>query len=221
MHAARSVADAIEKSNPGSVHKLEFTFSNRRLQANITYNRDRGGTDGAEQNGAADNAASAPADRRSEQASGKAPSQARPTAQQTAGQSRPNQGRNRTSRPEVHVYVGPQETLATMADVARCERAIKVHITLIVRSLGGNERTGGQYLCSKVQFCIGTHKVSLRVPLGSSASQLDADQLKSQFKTLLARFVEDQPTCETAIREWLNPTSMDVSAAPAPTTDLL
>ena len=73
----------------------------------------------------------------------------------------------------------------------------------------------GNIFAQRWQFCIGTHKVSLRVPLGSSASQLDADQLKSQFKTLLARFVEDQPTCETAIREWHIPTSMDVSAAPA------
>jgi hypothetical protein len=109
-----------------------------------------------------------------------------------------------------------------MEDVAKCERAIKVHTTWVVRSLGGDERSGGQYLRPKQQFCVGTYKVSLRVPIGSPASQLDADGLKSQFKLLLAQFVEDQAACELAIREWLNPTSMDVSAsaAPAPSAGL-
>ena len=42
MHAARSVADQIEKDSPGAIHAVNFTFSGKRLQASIIYNRDRG-----------------------------------------------------------------------------------------------------------------------------------------------------------------------------------
>ena len=47
MHAVRSVADQVEKASPGAIPAVNFTFSGKRLQASIVYNRNRG--EGAEQ----------------------------------------------------------------------------------------------------------------------------------------------------------------------------
>ena len=174
MHAVRSVADQVEKDSPGAIHAVHFNFSGKRMQGTIVYNRDRVRGDAVQRpSGSADEAAP-PAQSRSTK-----PAQRKTKAEQAKGSKRPNKGKATTGDAPADEPMGDADTASTKAAAAQMRKCITDVTTEVVRALGGDSVTGGQYLCTdKTPLTLFGHELrGVRLPTGCPAADMRHDEL--------------------------------------------
>ena len=98
--------------------------------------------------------------------------------------------------------------------VVALTKAIKQHITEVVRGMGGDEQTGGQHLGPRMVLDVGAHKVTLRLPKGSPAADVPAGELSAMLETSLYR--DGDPAALDLLSLYLNPEGMSIDATPSP-----
>ena len=200
--AIRREAGEAEKNSPGTIHAVRFSCSAKSVEAEVVFDRDRERGDQAKR-GAAHKAG----------ASGGLPTGARADKPKGSAQSNPppRQGNPPPRTPGDGTAGGtvtsktstkPKADLTTelesmqlddpdprlsKARVKALEKAVKQQITAIVRSKGGDEKTGGALLDQKRTYMVGTHKVTLRLVKGSPA----ADTPQDEFQTMLEGVLYD------------------------------
>ena len=143
MHAVRSVADQIEKEKPGAIHAVNFTFSGRRLQASIIYDRNRGVGD-AQPGGEVDETTK-PAQPRPTQ-----PKQRKPKADKAKG----SKGSDKTKATAAQgraddAAMADADDAPGKAAAVTMRRHLTDATTDVVRALGGDSVTGRQLLCAE------------------------------------------------------------------------
>ena len=63
----------------------------------------------------------------------------------------------------------------TKQDAKEIEHAVKATVTPIVRKLGGDDKSGGIFLCPATTLPIAQHKIKVRLPIGSQASKMEVE----------------------------------------------
>ena len=214
MHAVRSVADQVEKASPGAIHAVNFTFSGKRMQAAIIYNRDRGKGAGVQPAGEADEAT---------------PARLQPTKQ---GSRKPNANKAKgIQRPEKAKAAAPDGRAAdaAMADAdeapakakaALMRRHLTSVITDVVQALGGDSTTGRQLLqAEKTPLTLFGYELrGVPLPIGSPAADMPKEELWQNLEFLydLTSDAGDMPEPELCkMRNALTPRA-DKAPASAP-----
>ena len=92
--------------------------------------------------------------------------------------------------PELLTPQERQHALARMLTDMRVRSILRKTITSltteVVRSLGGDEKTGGQFLhTEKTVLNVGTYKFSCRLPIGSKAANMSAEEFSTEVETSL------------------------------------
>ena len=187
MHAVRSVADQVEKASPGAIHAVNFTFSGKRLQASIVYNRNRG--EGAEQQASVKaHEAATQAQRRPTTSSAARKPRADKAGAQCSDKSRAGAGDERADK-----AMGYADEASSVAAAAKMRRYITEVTTEVVRALGGDSVTGGQYLCpDKTPLTLfGQQLRAVRIPKGSPAADMRHEELWGNVEHLHSKLDAD------------------------------
>ena len=179
MHAVRSVADRVEQDNPGAIHAVHFSFSGKRLQGTIVYNRNRG-TGDMQQGGNADEA-TPPAPRRPTKPGQRTPKGDKPKDPKCSDKSRAAAGNERADE-----AMGDADEASAKASAAKMRKYITEVTTEVVRALGGDSVTGGQYLCpDKTPLTLfGQQLRAVRIPKGSPAADMQHEELWKNVEQL-------------------------------------
>ena len=205
--ATRREAAATEKDAPGTIHAVRFSCSAKSIEAEIVFDRDR---DRGEQGkrGVAHKAGASgglPTGARADKPKGSAqsnppPRRGNPPPRTPRDGTAGGTATSKTSTKPKADLTSELESMQLDDDsrpetdprlskprVKALEKAVKQHITAIVRSKGGDEKTGGALLDQKRTYMVGTHKVTLRLMKGSPA----ADTPQDEFQTMLEGVLYD------------------------------
>ena len=66
----------------------------------------------------------------------------------------------------------------TKSQAKQIESSTKAIVTKVVRSLGGSVQDGGKFLLPVRALTFGDHKVTLRLPIGCDAAEMDDCELE-------------------------------------------
>ena len=212
MHAARSVADQIEKDSPGAIHAVNFTFSGKRLQASIIYNRDRGMGD-VQPGGNADEA-TPPAKPQPTK-----PGQRKPKANKAKGPK--GSHKTRAAAADGHAAdeaMADADEAPAKAKATTMRRHLTAVITDVVQALSGDSATGRQLLCAeKTPLTLFGHELrGVPLPIGSPAADMPKEELWQNLEFLYG-FVSDAGDMpEPEIRKMRNALTPRADKAPGP-----
>lgn len=181
----------------GAIHSVKYHFAGNNTSVEITYDDGRHGdaAGGDNHSSSANRRATRPAPTQQQNSpQERQPVRERPLRQRAGGNGRPSNAvaahkAPRQTEPdslaEEMAFADPtDEELQQLADtvnnltrvqVRAMEKQVKGVITSVVRSLGGDERTGGRYLDEPVALDIGDHRINLRLPTGSIAANKTAE----------------------------------------------
>ena len=231
--ATRREAAAIEDQRPGTLHKMVLEMNGRNLRASFFYNREhRESSRGAEADEAPAPKKRTPGKEPTKPEPKRDQPQMKDCKPTSTSQQpfifvgngkadpfkQPASTRPRTvsAEPSSSPKLAPKPSrqskraddssapMLSAANVSRTARTVKGEITLIVRSLGGDEESGAQHLCAKQTLHIGGHKHAFRVPVGSTAAKMPKNVLTNMLEAFTA---SDFPSDEarTELRRLLTP----------------
>ena len=237
--AIRREAAAIEKETPGAIHALHFDSGGKNVHCSVVFNRNRVEGGGA-QRGRDDHDSSKREGQHDQQQRATKPNAAGQASQsgqrapprdqprQPSGDGRTKQrGKERaTPSPARPANPNPPSGGAGRGDsgttpedprlskerVAALAKAIKGHITQVVRSMGGDETTGGDYLNPRQVIAVGAHKATFRLPKGSPAADIPANELGAMLETSLYGG-GDPAALEDYLTLYLNPENMSIDSS--------
>ena len=215
MHAAMAAAHQFEKESPGAMHAVDFQFRGFRATFRFDRNREMGGGRQLDDDDA-DEAASA--QRRPTQ-----PVERKPRANKPKAAKSSDKGKAKAAATDGRAADQPMEDVHD-ASSKKAAAVMRKHITdvttEVVRSLGGDPVTGGQYLCpEKTPLRLFGHELrAVRLPKGCPAADMPLEQLVSSVESIHAnaKCDADGNLPEAALRILRKSLTPRAEQAPAP-----
>ena len=181
MHAVRGVTDAVESAKPGTIHSVEIVMGRNKVFGKIVYNRDREVGDVAETVQSPDEGPGLGRRRRNkpserERKANKVDALA-DDASQERGAHIPRVASTKAAA-DVSMPAADADEAARKLAAMQLRDAITAETTAVVRKLGGDAETGGQYLDPPQPLQLFGNKLrNIRLPKGSKA----ADMMPEEF----------------------------------------
>ena len=226
MHAVRGVTDAVESAKPGTIHSVEIVMGRNKVFGKIVYNRDREVGDVAETVQSPDEGPGLGRSRRNkpserERKTNKVDALADDASQERGGHI-PRVASTKAAA-DVSMPAADADEAARKLAAMQLRDAITAETTAVVRKLGGDAETGGQYLDPPQPLQLFGNKLrNIRLPKDSKA----ADMMPEEFCAEIERMYQDAvargntPAVANAalesLRSALRPRDADEAPVPSP-----
>ena len=225
MHAVRGVTDAVESAKPGTIHSVEFVMGRNKVFGKIVYNRDREVGDVAETVQSPDEGPGLGRRRRNKPSERERRTNKVNTLADDANKERGGHiPRAASTEAAANVPMPAANADEAASKLAKQLRdTITAETTAVVRELGGDAETGGQYLCPPQPLQLFGNKLrNIRLPKDSKA----ADMMPEEFCAEIERMYQDAvargntPAVANAalesLRSALRPRNADEAPVPSP-----
>ena len=213
----------------GAIHSVKYHFAGNSTSVEVIYDDGRGGR------GAGTDRASAPTNSRATHPSGSVPQQHTSSQERRAARGRTAQQRRggngsltqsatahqpqQMDQDRVNSIIDSEEdpffdwfARLTKSQAKQIESSTKVIITKIVRSLGGSVQDGGQFLLPVRALRFGDHKVTLRLPIGSDAAEMQDSDLEFFLTESYYKYSGDPEKGGQIVHAALKPKARDIDA---------